>query len=176
MTKCREQNAVSDDDLDWLINPREQTPEEAAEEFRQALVEFNETQRSFAGRMIALGDRRKFEAVLRSIQRMASGEAKVSGEMQVIMTLLKRERARTQRRLQNAQWHKTDRGGLTATVDNVVLHIFPQKRGQWSIGAHYDEPNGYSPPWPHWRDSLEEAKLRAIQCVDETLDQIRPRK
>jgi hypothetical protein len=60
-----------------------------AEEFRAFLVEISESQSSFARRMLNLGDDRGATTVLRHVQRIANGTVKLSGEMRVIMTLLR---------------------------------------------------------------------------------------
>ena len=91
--------------------------------------------------------------------------------MQVIMTMLLRERARVKRMVDRTVWAEYAGGGLSATVEGVSLSLSPQTKGRWQIHAQVDETRGYSPPIPHWRTSLEEAKLRAMLCVDETLDQ-----
>jgi len=155
------------------LSERPQTPEEATAAFRAALESLELSQRALAGRMRELGDKRDFDAILRSVQRMATADARVSGEMQVIMTLLLRERARAERMVARADWREED-GWITATIDGVALSLSQQSRGRWQIHAQIDVPKGYSPPIPHWRNNLTEAKLRAVLCVDEALDQAGP--
>lgn len=157
------------DVFDLLDRP--QTPQGATQAFRADLDRLGLSQRALAAKMKALGDARAFDTLLRSVQRMATGEARVSGEMQVIMTMLLRERTRAQRLLGRTVWSQGEGGGLLATVEGVALSLSPQTRGRWQIHAQVDETRGYSPPIPHWRNSLEEAKLRAMLCIDETLDQ-----
>jgi hypothetical protein len=67
------------------------TPESAAF-FLAALQVLEENQSSFARLMKKNGDDRKPETILRNTQRMASGEARVSGEMRVLLTFMMRER------------------------------------------------------------------------------------
>lgn len=64
--------------------------------FRAALEEIGETQSSLVRLMVRNGDDRKPPTILRHIQRMALGEARVSGEMRVILTMLKRSRQKRQ--------------------------------------------------------------------------------
>lgn len=162
---------MHDADFDFgLKNP---TPEELTAAFRAGLDELGHSQRGLAAKMMALGDSRAFDTILRGVQRMATGEARVSGEMQVIMTLLLRERARAKRMAARTQWTQSD-DWMTTTVDGVRLSLSPQTRGRWQIHAAIDAPKGYSPAIPHWRGSLDEAKLRAMLCVDEALDQANP--
>lgn len=162
------------DDADFDLGLADSTPEELTSAFRSALDDLGLSQRGLAAKMMALGDGRAFETILRGVQRMATGEARVSGEMQVIMTLLLRERARAKRMAARTQWTRID-DWLTATVDGVRLSLSPQTRGRWQIHAAIDAPKGYSPAIPHWRNSIDEAKLRAMLCVDEALDQADPK-
>ena len=61
---------------------------ESAAWFRGKLEELGEGQSSLARRMIAAGDDRQFDTILRSLRRMASGEARVSGEMRALLCVL----------------------------------------------------------------------------------------
>lgn len=143
--------------------------------YREKLEGLGLNQSSFAEMMANLGDNRELSTILRSVQRMATGEARVSGEMHVILTLAMREVSRAKRLAEATEWHAYgDQGGITANVQGVDLSIVPQTRGRYSIYARYvaEGPNGYSPPAAHWRHGLKEAKIRAIQAVDETLDSI----
>ena len=73
------------------------TPESAAW-FRAMLEELGETQSSLARLMHRKGDDRQPATILRTIQRMANGEARVSGEMRVILTMMKRAKNRSEKR------------------------------------------------------------------------------
>jgi hypothetical protein len=73
------------------------TPESAAW-FRAALEELEETQSSLARLMHRKGDDRQPATILRTIQRMANGEARVSGEMRVVLTLMLRAKRKALRR------------------------------------------------------------------------------
>jgi hypothetical protein len=144
-----------------------------AERYREAMEELRLNQSSLAKRLATLGDRREFSTILRSVQRMANGEARVSGEMQAIVTLLSRDQLRASRIAKETSWEAYGNdGGITATLQSVRLSIMPQSRGRWLIHAQYvgDGKPGYSPPIPHWRSNLEDAKVRAVFAVDETLD------
>ena len=72
------------------------TPESAAW-FRAALVEIGETQSSLAKLMKRCGDDRQPRTILRNMQRMALGEARVSGEMRVVLHFLRHSRVRQAR-------------------------------------------------------------------------------
>ena len=73
------------------------TPESAAW-FRDMLEQLDETQSSLARLMKRKGDDRQPMTILRTIQRMATGEARVSGEMRVILTMMLRAKQRGERR------------------------------------------------------------------------------
>jgi hypothetical protein len=145
-----------------------------ADAMRAAIAGMSLNQSSFAALMSGLGDGREFRTILRSIQRMASADARVSGEMQVILSLLARDRARARRLAGALDWKPDDRGGFAAEVQGVRISVSPQRGDRWSVHARHvaEGPDGYSPSFPHWRDSLEEAKIRAVLAIDETLDQV----
>jgi hypothetical protein len=73
------------------------TPESAAW-FRAMLAELGETRSSLARLMHRKGDDRQPATILRTIQRMATGEARVSGEMRVILTMMRRAKNRAEKR------------------------------------------------------------------------------
>lgn len=68
-------------------------PEDAAL-FRSFLEEIGETQNSFMRILLRLGDHRPKATIVRSVQRMCSGENKISGEMRVLMTVFRNSRRR----------------------------------------------------------------------------------
>jgi len=72
--------------------PRHLGTAESAEWFRAMLKEIGETQSGLARLMQRNGDDRQAATILRNIQRMANGEARVSGEMRVILTMISREK------------------------------------------------------------------------------------
>ena len=74
------------------------TPE-SAEWFRAMLEELGETQSSLARLMHRKGDDRQPATILRTIQRMATGDARVSGEMRVILNMMKRAKNRAEKRI-----------------------------------------------------------------------------
>jgi hypothetical protein len=78
------------DDLavDPRVNDRAGTPASATE-FRAFLTEIGESQSGFARTLKLMGDDRLHTTILRHIQRMATGEARVSGEMRVIMAVFR---------------------------------------------------------------------------------------
>ncbi len=75
------------------------TPESAAW-FRAMLEQLGENQSSLARLMHRKGDDRQPATILRTIQRMATGEARVSGEMRVILTMMLRAKKRAAAKLE----------------------------------------------------------------------------
>ena len=71
---------------------------ESAAWFREALAELGETQASMARLMKREGDDRQPETIARHMRRMTTGEARVSGEMRVILTMMRRLMGRTARK------------------------------------------------------------------------------
>lgn len=63
-------------------------------EFRAFLAEMGESHGGFARTLIRLGDHRPKATIVRSIERMVSGDHKISGEMRVIMTVFRNSRRR----------------------------------------------------------------------------------
>lgn len=86
---------------------------ESAAWFRKALAELGETQASMARLMKREGDDRQSETIARHMRRMATGEARVSGEMRVILTMMRRVSGRTVR---NAAAEVADRDRQSAAI------------------------------------------------------------
>ena len=72
------------------------SPESAAW-FRAALEEIGATHGSLARLMKRCGDDRKPATILRNLRRMASGDARVSGEMRVVLHFLRHSKVRQAR-------------------------------------------------------------------------------
>jgi len=77
--------------------PARGTPESAAW-FRAELEALGETKASMARLMKRKGDDRAPNTIERHMQRMATGDARVSGEMRVILTMMRRAKERGERR------------------------------------------------------------------------------
>lgn len=80
-----------DDSEDTRPPPTTGTPESGAW-FKAQLAELEMSQSQFARWLRARGDDRKPQTVLRHIQRMAAGQARVSGEMRVILNMMRKGR------------------------------------------------------------------------------------
>ena len=61
---------------------------DGAYDLRAKLAELGLSQTALARRMIELGDDRTEKNILRSIQRMVAGDARVSGEMRALLGLM----------------------------------------------------------------------------------------
>ncbi len=62
-------------------------------EFRARIASLGLTQSGLARRMKELGDDRDEKNILRSIQRMVAGDARVSGEMRALLGLIEQSRS-----------------------------------------------------------------------------------
>jgi len=169
MAEGTQMNA-SDTAVDELVYGPAPSPEQLKDLFLAALEMLGETQSSLAARMKRLGDHRPQSTILRSIQRMASGETRVSGEMQVIVELIRRERRRAKSESDKLEWTSAIQGCVRTKTREFTISLSPHSRGRWAINLMHD--NGYSPPWPQWQQSLEAAKVKAVQAVDDGLDDL----
>lgn len=142
-------------------------PEQVTAEFRAAVSELEETPTEFIERLHKLGDGRSWEALSRSVQRMLSGESRVSGEMQALTTMMLRQQRRLQRQHTDIQWIMKS-GCWSAQTGDFRLILDPQTKGRWRINVIYK--SGYSHPWPRWQDSLERAKTKALVTTEDALD------
>lgn len=146
------------------------TPEEETAEFRAALDDLAETQSGLASRMMRLGDRRPFASILRGVQRMATGETRVSGEMHALLEMMNRERRRAKFEATSLTWKTIRTGCVTAKTRDFTITLSAQSRGRWHINlVHVD---GYRPTWPSWQPDLEEAKIRSIICVEDAQQEL----
>jgi len=121
--------------------------------------------------VVELGDKAEAIAAYRGIKKSREDFPNRSKADHVIVTLLQREHSRARRKVDKITWRQDDGGKLTTDQDGVHLTIWPESRGRWSIHAAKID-SGYSPPVPHWRKSLEDAKIRAVLAIDETLDHV----
>ena len=86
------------------------TPEKITESFRTDLAELEESMVELAKRMQDMGDHRSYQAILRSIQRMAAGDTGVSGEMRVIVRALLRQQRRREKKYTGLKWQRQANG------------------------------------------------------------------
>lgn len=140
---------------------------ESAAFFRAALEEIGETHAGLARLLQRNGDDRQPATILRHIQRMATGEARVSGEMRVILTFLRNGRRRHEEKAVRSPWDLQDPAMPTLrTQDGFLAVLHPKSMGRWQVTVRF-EPNGYSHPYPAWQPSLAAAQARATDIIDE---------
>lgn len=84
-------------DIDNRPPPTTGSPESAAW-FRAELEALGMTQSGLAKWLAKRGDDRKPGTILRHVQRMANGEARVSGEMRVILSMMRTGAAKARKK------------------------------------------------------------------------------
>ncbi|WP_332305841.1 hypothetical protein [Rhizobium sp. GR12] len=118
-------------------------------------------------------DHRDFLATIRSIQRMVSGESRVSGEMMVIVTMLVRQHRKLRIKNAHVRWQMNEHGEHWAQLDGWYVSISPQSRGRWALSCRNGtRPEDYSPPFYRWLDSIDEAKNRAWAYIEEGMNDL----
>ncbi|GGH45963.1 hypothetical protein GVY41_03065 [Frigidibacter albus] len=153
-----------------LIPPR--PPERRRQEFIDGLAELQLRPWDLAAKLERFGDDRPFKAIIRSIDRMMSGETKVSPEMSVIVEMLLRQHRRLTKRHGGLDWTLTEHGSYQAEVDGWYVYLSPQTRGRWILGCSSGPSRqDYSPPFGRWLDSLAEAKHKALVEVEEGMNE-----
>jgi hypothetical protein len=86
---------------------------ESAAEFRAFLAEIGATQSGFARTMRRLGDDRERDTIRRHVERMATGQARISGQMRVIMSIFRHSRRRRARQAGVGAAPRPDAGGIS---------------------------------------------------------------
>jgi hypothetical protein len=144
------------------------TEEQLRLRFSEALAEIGFTAADLMNWMNKRSDYRDCSATIRSIQRMLSGETRVSGEMAVLVTMLLRQHRRLKLRYPNIAWEKSEHGVYSTRVDSWYVYIYPQTRGRWLLSCSSGpRREDFSPTWGRWLDSLDEAKNKALMTVEE---------
>lgn len=145
--------------------------EDVASEWRKALLELGLSAVELADYMKKQGgDYRPYNTVLRSIQRMVAGETRVSGELFVIVNMLLRQKRRLSDRYPEVRWQQHSTGSHSADVEGWTVFVSPQSKGRWLLSCR--APDGYSPPFGRWQESLEIAKRKALSVVEEGMNDI----
>lgn len=153
------------------IFDRKPTEEELREKFSAALAEISFTPAELMGLMIDRGDYRDSASIIRSINRMVSGETRVSGEMMVLVNGLVRQHRRLKQQYPDLVWNLNEHGTYSAQVGDWHVYIVPKSKGRWLLYCR-DGVSDYSPPFGRWLSSLEEAKNKALMSVDEGITQM----
>jgi hypothetical protein len=152
---------MTDDDL---VQGNERTAEELADELRSALAALEWTPVSLMDRMISLGDYRSPKTILRGINRALDGEVKVSGELLALVRQMVRFKRRLRRTYGDTVWTELGDGSHTTRVEDFTITLVPKSKGRWLVNLVHS--SGYSPAWPRWQDSLNEAKHIAFLTLD----------
>jgi hypothetical protein len=149
------------------------SPEEQRQKFIATLSELSLSPADLARYMDRNRDNRDFSATIRGIQRIMGGETRVSGEMIVITNMLLRQHRRLKMRYHPLIWERSEHGTYWTQVDDWFVYISPQTRGRWLLYCRNGQgPKDYSPPFGRWLDSLEEAKNKALSCVEEGINDL----
>jgi hypothetical protein len=154
-------------DVDDFLG-KKPTDEELRTKFNEALKEISFTPGELLQWMSRRGDYRDGSASIRGIQRMMSGETRVSGPMMALVNTLVRQHRRLKAQHPNLIWSINEYGTHTTQVGHWHVYIAPQSRGRWLLSCSCG-PNreDYSPPFGRWLNSLEEAKNKALLSVEE---------
>lgn len=140
------------------------------DEFLKEYLNLDKTPTELAKEMKGWGDHRSLATILRSIQRMASGDTSFSGEMRVIISMMLYQQELNERKYKNLIWEEHKNGTLSTMVDEFTLSLYPQTRGRWLISVVYK--NGYSHPWPSWQTNINAAKRKGLMCLEDAKRQI----
>jgi hypothetical protein len=138
------------------------------EQLQEGLAELGWTPAALADRMRDIGDYRKPQTILRSINRALEGETRPSGELLALV----RQTVYLQRRLLRAYgdlpWTKLGDGSHTAEADDCRMTLKPKPGGRWLVVVMHKD--GYSPRYPRWQVGLEAAKRMAYLTLDNALN------
>ena len=119
-----------------------------------------------AHRLKNWGDYRNESAILRSIQRMKSGESPVSAEMQVIINMLKAQQHHLDEFYSDVKW-KESASGYAAIVGQFTVDLVRKSKARWQVNVRHNE-TGYCAPWPVWQETLSDAKRKALVTIEDT--------
>ena len=137
------------------------TPEERTDQFKKLLEELDEKPTELAVRLNRLGDYRGAAAIMRSVQRMAAGDTKVSGEMLVIIRMLVNHQRLQYSKLSQVAWAQQANGAWVAKFEGFKITLHPENKQRYSIFLRVIETD-YSPACGSWVVGLEAAKRKAL--------------
>lgn len=144
---------------------------QTAETLRTTLEALLETQYGLAKRLAELGDQRPFNTILRSIQRMAAGETRISGEMQAILGMLIRERERARADAVSLEWSTNEHGVVRTATKGFSIALIPERSG-WRVEVR-DQKTGYCHPWPKFPPNLDDAKIKSLVWLEDAFHYLR---
>jgi hypothetical protein len=143
------------------------TPEDEQRFVREKLEGMGFTPRGLAKRLSELGDYRAEGTVLRSIQRAASGQTRLSSELRIILTMLEKDWRRAAAFATNADWQQQTSGNFYTAARDFDIYLVGQSGGRWKVHLSHQHTK-YSPSWIEWQDTLDVAKVRAFIQLDDT--------
>jgi hypothetical protein len=140
--------------IESIFGEREWTPDELSAELKKALDDLGWTPVELADRMISLGDYRPHRTILRGIHRALANEIKVPGELLALVKLEGHYKRRLKNTYDALEWSRLPDGSWTTKTDVHMTHV----------------DSGYSPSWPRYQDSLDQAKLMAWMTLDNAIN------
>lgn len=152
---------MTDDDD---ITSSELTSEDLAQDLRHALDELGWSPAALMDRMISLGDYRSPKTILRGINRALAGEIKPSGELRALVRQAVFFQRRLLRTYDHLEWTQLGDGSHTTRIEDFTITLVPQSKGRWLVNLVHT--SGFSPSWPRWQNSLEDAKRMAFITLD----------
>jgi hypothetical protein len=156
---------MGDDDGNGFYPP--DTPDDDRKFVQHKLNVMGLTQSELARRLGELGDYRNHGSILRSIQRVAAGENRLSAELRVILTMLEKDWNRASGYAARASWAEQKSGTLYTAARDFDSYLIPKPAGRWKVHLSH-QPSKYSPSWMTWDDLLAVAKVRAFVQLDDT--------
>jgi hypothetical protein len=155
------------------LMPHSRSPDQRRKDLVEGLEELMLTPGELVHKLQKFGDDREFTVVKRSLDRMISGETKVSPEMSVIVEMLLRQHRRLKDRHAEVSWEISEHGTHQAIIDGWYVYLSPQTKGRWILScASGPNRSDYSPPFGHWLSSLAEAKHKALVEVEEGMNEL----
>ncbi|WP_312356771.1 hypothetical protein [Agrobacterium sp.] len=155
--------------VESIFGERVWTSEELSTELKKAMDDLNWTPVELADRMISLGDYRPHRTILRGIHRALANEIKVPGELLALVKLEGHYMRRLKRTHDALDWTQLPDGSWTTKADGFIITLLPKSKGRWKVHmTHVD--SGYSPSWPRWQDSLDQAKEMAWMTLDNAIN------
>ncbi|TAW50603.1 hypothetical protein [Rhizobium leguminosarum] len=158
----------NEETIESIFGERELTAEELSAELKKGLDELGWTPVELADRMTSLGDYRPYKTILRGIHRALANEIKVPGELLALVKLEGHYKRRLKSSYDALNWTKLPDASWTTKTDGFVITLLPKSKGRWKVHMmHVD--SGYSPSWPRWQDSLDQAKEMAWMTLDNAI-------
>lgn len=158
-----------EESIESIFGERDWTPEELSAELKKALEDLGWTPVELADRMMSLGDYRPYRTILRGIHRALANEIKVPGELLALVKLEGHYKHRLKSTYDALEWTRLPDGSWTTKTDGFIITLLPKSKGRWKVHmTHVD--SGYSPSWPRWQDSLDQAKEMAWMTLDNAIN------